>query len=53
MAERAAEVAAQAGAITDEERERWLEALAATRAAGDASWAACTVLLGAPSLRGR
>jgi arsenite methyltransferase len=35
MAERAAEVAVQAGAITNEERERWLEALAATRAAGD------------------
>jgi arsenite methyltransferase len=35
MAARAAEVAAQAGAITDEERERWLDELAVTGAAGD------------------
>jgi ubiquinone/menaquinone biosynthesis C-methylase UbiE len=35
MAERAAEVAAQSGAITDDERRRWLEDLAAARAAGD------------------
>jgi SAM-dependent methyltransferase len=35
MAERAAEVAAQSGAITDGERRRWLADLAAARALGD------------------
>jgi hypothetical protein len=35
IAERTAEVAAQSGAITDDERRRWLEDLTASRAAGD------------------